>query len=68
MFVRPRNEELSAAKSFQRQAIGARNERRQPISCHQSDGRAFLLITKEFSLINEHFDAMEPVQPVSLSH
>src|SRR5205823_3705320 len=49
------NEVLTAAKSFQRQAIGGSNERRQPFFGCGPDANAFSLIPKEFYLIDEHF-------------
>jgi len=62
------NEVLTAAKSFQRQAMGGSNERRQPFFGCSLDANAFSLISKEFYLIDEHFCGSEPVQPASLSH
>ena len=55
------NEVLTAAKSFQRQAIGGSNERRQPFFGCSLDANAFSLIPKEFYLIDEHFCGSEPV-------
>jgi len=49
------NEVLTAAKSFQRQAIAGSNERRQPFFGCGPDANAFSLIPKEFYLIDEHF-------------
>jgi len=44
---------LTAAKSFQRQAMGGSNERRQPFFGCSLDANAFSLIPKEFYLIDE---------------
>ena len=61
-------EVLTAAKSFQRQAMGGSNERRQPFFGCSFDANTFSLIPKEFYLIDERLCGSEPVQPASLSH
>jgi hypothetical protein len=68
LYARLENEVLTAAKSFQRQAIGGSNERSQPFFGCGPDANAFSLIPKEFYLIDEHFCGSESVQPASLSH